>query len=61
MVNETLPLSSSALRPWWKQNQQPEGHDMWQVYRDGGEGGLGWKQASAQEDFVAAGDESKGL
>lgn len=34
---------------------------MWQVYRDLGEGGLGWKQASAQEDFVAAGDESKGL
>lgn len=61
MVSRTLRLSSSALRPMWKQNQQPEGHDMWQVYRDWGEGGLGWKQERAQEDLVAAGDESKGL
>lgn len=26
-----------------------------------GEGGLDWKQEIAQKDFVAAGDESKGL
>lgn len=34
---------------------------MWQVYRDWGEGGLGWKQERAQEDLVAAGDETEGL